>query len=156
MIDMSLEACLLLGGKSCLSSGKWTVQQAAELSVAAPTIEAALDARFLSGAKDERVAASDIFEKKGLKPPTAAEVRHVPSATLAAVSAQHTCPRRGSGCDLIENLAIFHSVCMSNDSFGVLACNRRIRCANVGYAKGLQVRSKRILKNSICVQAPDS
>ena len=50
------------------------MQQAAELSVAAPTIEAALDARFLSGAKDERVAASKIFEKAGLKPPTTAEV----------------------------------------------------------------------------------
>lgn len=54
-------------------TGKWTVQQAAELSVAAPTIEAALDARFLSGAKEERVAASDFFEKKGLHPPTAAK-----------------------------------------------------------------------------------
>ena len=54
--------------------GKWTVQQAAELSVAAPTIEAALDARFLSGAKDERVAASKFFEEKGLKPPTPAKV----------------------------------------------------------------------------------
>jgi 6-phosphogluconate dehydrogenase (decarboxylating) len=31
-------------------TGKWTIQQAAELSVAAPTMEAALDARFLSGA----------------------------------------------------------------------------------------------------------
>ena len=30
-------------------TGKWTIQQAAELSVAAPTMEAALDARFLSG-----------------------------------------------------------------------------------------------------------
>jgi 6-phosphogluconate dehydrogenase len=29
-------------------TGKWTVQQAAELSVAAPTIEASLDSRFLS------------------------------------------------------------------------------------------------------------
>jgi len=54
-------------------TGKWTVQQAAELSVAAPTIEAALDARFLSGAKDERVSASSIFEKAGLKPPTTAK-----------------------------------------------------------------------------------
>ena len=43
--------------------------------MAAPTIEAALDARFLSGAKDERVAASDFFEKKGLHPPTAAKVK---------------------------------------------------------------------------------
>jgi 6-phosphogluconate dehydrogenase len=38
------------------------VQQAAELSVAAPTIEASLDSRFLSGLKDERVAASKIFQ----------------------------------------------------------------------------------------------
>lgn len=30
-------------------TGKWTIQQAAELSVAAPTMEAALDGRFLSG-----------------------------------------------------------------------------------------------------------
>ena len=44
------------------------------VSVAAPTIEAALDARFLSGAKDERVAASEFFASKGLKPPTPAEV----------------------------------------------------------------------------------
>lgn len=35
-------------------TGKWTVQQAAELSVAAPTIEASLDLRFISGMKDER------------------------------------------------------------------------------------------------------
>ena len=53
------------------------MQQAAELSVAAPTIEAALDARFLSGAKDERVSASEYFESKGLKPPTPAEVHLV-------------------------------------------------------------------------------
>ena len=31
------------------------MQQAAELSVPAPTIEAALDGRFLSGLKDQRV-----------------------------------------------------------------------------------------------------
>lgn len=35
--------------------GKWTVQQAAELSIAAPTIASSLDARFLSGLKGERV-----------------------------------------------------------------------------------------------------
>lgn len=32
-------------------SGKWTVQQAAELSVAAPTITASLDGRYLSALK---------------------------------------------------------------------------------------------------------
>ena len=56
------------------ASGKWTVQQAAELSVAAPTIEAALDARFLSGVKEERVAAAKFYEKQGIKAPSPAEV----------------------------------------------------------------------------------
>lgn len=48
-------------------TGKWTVQQAAELSIAAPTIAASLDSRYLSGLKDERVAAAEIFKGQGLK-----------------------------------------------------------------------------------------
>jgi 6-phosphogluconate dehydrogenase len=51
-------------------TGKWTVQQAAELSVAAPTIEASLDSRFLSGIKEERVAAAEIFDRIGSKQPS--------------------------------------------------------------------------------------
>jgi len=43
-------------------TGRWTVQEAAEQSVAAPTIAAALDARYLSGRKNERVAAEKILE----------------------------------------------------------------------------------------------
>ena len=58
-----------------MAAGKWTVQQAAELSVAAPTIEAALDGRFLSGVKDERVAAAKVFAGLGLKEPSQQEVR---------------------------------------------------------------------------------
>jgi 6-phosphogluconate dehydrogenase len=46
-------------------TGKWTVQQAAELSVPAPTIESSLDARFLSGLKDERVQAAKVFKAGG-------------------------------------------------------------------------------------------
>jgi len=42
-------------------TGRWTVQEAAEQSVAAPTITASLDARYISGRKDERVAASKIL-----------------------------------------------------------------------------------------------
>lgn len=34
-------------------TGMWTVKEGAERSVPAPTIAAALDARFLSGRKDE-------------------------------------------------------------------------------------------------------
>ncbi|XP_010558538.1 PREDICTED: 6-phosphogluconate dehydrogenase, decarboxylating 3-like [Tarenaya hassleriana] len=47
-------------------TGKWTVQQAAELSVPAPTIEASLDARFISGLKEERVQAAKVFKESGL------------------------------------------------------------------------------------------
>ncbi|KAL8120994.1 6-phosphogluconate dehydrogenase, decarboxylating 2 [Apium graveolens] len=47
-------------------TGKWTVQQAAELSIAAPTIASSLDSRFLSGLKDERVAASEVFKAGGV------------------------------------------------------------------------------------------
>ncbi|XP_009399426.3 6-phosphogluconate dehydrogenase, decarboxylating 1 isoform X1 [Musa acuminata AAA Group] len=46
-------------------TGKWTVQQAAELSVAAPTIAASLDSRFLSGLKEERVEAAKVFQSGG-------------------------------------------------------------------------------------------
>ncbi|KAH7298853.1 hypothetical protein KP509_25G061600 [Ceratopteris richardii] len=47
-------------------TGKWTVQQAAELSVAAPTIACSLDSRFLSGLKEEREAAAEVFRKAGV------------------------------------------------------------------------------------------
>lgn len=42
-------------------TGRWTIQEAAERSVAAPTMAAALDGRYLSGLKDERVAASNLL-----------------------------------------------------------------------------------------------
>ncbi|KAK8289633.1 hypothetical protein V6Z12_D07G204000 [Gossypium hirsutum] len=46
-------------------TGKWTVQQAADLSIAAPTIAASLDSRFLSGLKEERVEAAKVFKSGG-------------------------------------------------------------------------------------------
>jgi 6-phosphogluconate dehydrogenase len=42
-------------------TGKWTSQNALDLGVAIPTINAALEGRILSAAKDERVAASQIL-----------------------------------------------------------------------------------------------
>lgn len=42
-------------------TGRWTVQEAAERNTAAPTMAAALDARNISGRKDERVAAAAIL-----------------------------------------------------------------------------------------------
>jgi 6-phosphogluconate dehydrogenase len=56
----------VLDKASMNGTGKWTVQQAADLSVAAPTIEASLDARFLSGLKEERVEAAKVFKSGGL------------------------------------------------------------------------------------------
>jgi 6-phosphogluconate dehydrogenase len=50
-------------------TGKWTVQQAAELSVAAPTITASLDARYMSALKDERVSAAKVYAGLGLGEP---------------------------------------------------------------------------------------
>ena len=44
-----------------VSAGRWTIQEAAERSIAAPTMAAALDARYLSGLKEERTAASKIL-----------------------------------------------------------------------------------------------
>jgi len=43
-------------------TGKWTVQEGAEKGVPIPTIAAALDARMLSGRKEEREAASSILD----------------------------------------------------------------------------------------------
>jgi len=43
-------------------TGRWTVQEAAEQSVAAPTIAAALDNRYLSARKEERVKACKILK----------------------------------------------------------------------------------------------
>ena len=54
-------------------TGKWTVQQAAELSIAAGTVAASLDARFLSGLKNERTQASQFYSKLGLAEPKALE-----------------------------------------------------------------------------------
>ena len=46
-------------------TGKWTSQNALDLGVAIPTINAALEARILSAVKDERVAASKILSGPG-------------------------------------------------------------------------------------------
>lgn len=39
-------------------TGRWTIQEAAERSTAAPTMAAALDARYMSGRKAEREEAA--------------------------------------------------------------------------------------------------
>ena len=51
-------------------TGRWTVQEAAEQSVAAPVIAAALDGRYISGRKEERVAASKVLQGPAMSIPT--------------------------------------------------------------------------------------
>jgi 6-phosphogluconate dehydrogenase len=55
LVDFILDATGMKG------TGKWTVQQAAELASPLPTIASSLEARMLSARKDERVAASRIL-----------------------------------------------------------------------------------------------
>jgi 6-phosphogluconate dehydrogenase len=43
-------------------TGRWTIQEAAERSTPGPVMAAALDARYLSGRKKERIAASGILK----------------------------------------------------------------------------------------------
>ncbi|CAN6585956.1 unnamed protein product [Malus baccata var. baccata] len=57
----------LLDKTGMKGTGKWTVQQAAELSVAAPTIAASLDCRYLSGLKEEREKAEEALKQAGFK-----------------------------------------------------------------------------------------
>lgn len=59
MVDKVLDKTGMKG------TGKWTVQQAAELSVAAPTIAVSPDSRFLGGLKDERIEAAKVFTSRG-------------------------------------------------------------------------------------------
>jgi len=49
-------------------TGKWTVQEAAEQGIAAPTMSSALDARYLSSLLEERQAASKILSGPMHKP----------------------------------------------------------------------------------------
>lgn len=63
-------------------TGKWTIQQAAELSIAAPTMAAALDARFLSGLKSEREDAEAIYDTFGVKPASATSIPGIDKAQL--------------------------------------------------------------------------
>jgi 6-phosphogluconate dehydrogenase len=63
MIDKVLDKTGMKG------TGRMTVQEAAGQAVAAPTISAALDGRFLSGLKEERVAASAVLRGPAETPP---------------------------------------------------------------------------------------
>lgn len=74
-------------------TGKWTIQEAAERSVAAPTMAAALDARMLSGRKEERVAAEEVLfgPEQGTQEVTAEYKEQVIADLRAALYASKVC-----------------------------------------------------------------
>ncbi len=101
-------------------TGKWTAQVALDLSVPIPTIAAAIEARFLSALRDERVAAS-----KSLSGPSAAAKRELIDAVGEALYASKLCSyaqgmaliRAGSdahkwGVDLVEMARIWKGGCI--------------------------------------------
>ena len=63
-------------------TGKWTSQDAMELPVSIPTIDAAVAMRTISGYKDERVAAAELYhtKTKDLKGKTDADIKKIKDA----------------------------------------------------------------------------
>lgn len=76
-------------------TGMWTVQEAARRSVPAPTIAAALDARYVSALKADRVAASKILSgpnaTQGARLMTDVEKKEVVSDVRTALYASKIC-----------------------------------------------------------------
>lgn len=48
-------------------TGKWTVQEAANVGIAVPVISAALETRFVSARKEERVECEALYRKKQVR-----------------------------------------------------------------------------------------
>ena len=70
-------------------TGRWTVQEAAERSIAAPTMAAALDTRYLSGLKSERVAAAAVLSgPDGASAPKVDRAQLVSDVRLALYAAK--------------------------------------------------------------------
>ena len=88
--------------------GKWTVQQAADLSVVAPTIASFLDARFLSGLKEERVEAAKVFKAGGFGDILIGQVvdkKHLIDDVRQALYASKICSY-AQGMNLIREMSI--------------------------------------------------
>jgi 6-phosphogluconate dehydrogenase len=66
---LSVPALPLVSTPPLFIAGKWTVQQAADLAVAAPTITSSLDGRYMSALRPERLAAAKVFGDLGCKQP---------------------------------------------------------------------------------------
>lgn len=98
-------------------TGRWTIQEAAERSTAAPTMAAALDARYISGRKAEREAAAKV-----LKGP--ASIPKVPKEQLVEdMKAALFCSK----------ICSYAQVCV----LGVLKDHRVLTCLNTANTRGV-------------------
>jgi 6-phosphogluconate dehydrogenase len=79
---------LILDKAGQKGTGKWTAQVALDLGVAIPTINSAIDARFISALKDERVAASKVIAGPSAPPETADRERIIKAVHDALYAAK--------------------------------------------------------------------
>ena len=88
-------------------TGKWTIQEAAELAIPAPTISAALDARYLSALYDQRQAASSILKGPEVKAIPAGERKQLVEDVRHALYAAKICSYT-QGMNLIRQAGATH------------------------------------------------
>jgi 6-phosphogluconate dehydrogenase len=121
---------LILDKAGQKGTGKWTAQVALDLGIPIPTINSAIDARFISGLKDERVAASKLISGPNADAPTGADRERVIQGVHDALYAAKICSyaqgfnliRAGSdnfgwGIDLSEMARIWKGGCIIRARF---------------------------------------
>ncbi len=82
---------LILDKAGQKGTGKWTAQVALDLGIPIPTIHAAIDARFISGLKEERVAASRVIAGPTTSALLVAERERIVAAVHDALYAAKIC-----------------------------------------------------------------
>jgi 6-phosphogluconate dehydrogenase len=99
MVDVILDATGMKG------TGKWTVQQAAELAAPVPTIASSLEARVVSAQKQERVTASKIL--RGPSPSQGADKKQLIDDVRHALYSAKICSY-AQGMNLLRTASAAH------------------------------------------------
>jgi 6-phosphogluconate dehydrogenase len=99
LVDKILDATGMKG------TGKWTVQDAAELAVALPTIATSVDARVLSARKEQRVRASTIVPGPAPAALPGVDKKALVADVRAALYAAKTCSY-AQGMDLLRTASV--------------------------------------------------
>lgn len=89
LVDLILDAARQKG------TGKWTSQNALDLGIPVPTITAAVDARYLSAMKEDRVDASALLPGPPAGPPPADRERLIEQVHEAMYAAKVCCYAQG-------------------------------------------------------------